>query len=278
MTQEKERRRGDGRIFTQAGSRYLWCAFYVHGKERRRSTRTTDPAEAARFLKRQLDKKAADRIGARRFEPNADRVTVERIVDDLKADKKRRGKTAIGSSAKLILGQFGGERAAALTEGRIAAWIDRLLADGYAPAMVNRTTQILGQAFRHAGKLLTEVPYIPRLDESGSVRTGFVSRAELDRIRFGLPSEVLRDLTLFGFLSSWRQGEIRSLGWTDVDREGRVIRLRASNSKEREARSLAYEPDDELGALIERRAAKVRSCSTAKAARLWTTARRGARR
>lgn len=63
-----------------------------------------------------------------------------------------------------------------------------------------------------------------------------------------LPS-YLRDFTSFGYLTGWRKGEIASLRWEDVD--GDVIRLRAENSKNGEARAVTL--DGELAELIARR-------------------------
>jgi integrase len=60
-----------------------------------------------------------------------------------------------------------------------------------------------------------------------------------------------RDVLDFGYLSGWRRGEILTLEWRDVDREGRVIRLRPEVSKTREGRVLALSAP--LQALMETR-------------------------
>jgi integrase len=52
-------------------------------------------------------------------------------------------------------------------------------------------------------------------------------------------------------LTGWRKGEITSLGWGDVDRSNRTIRLRAEASKTGKGRLLGLE--GELWDLIERR-------------------------
>ena len=65
-----------------------------------------------------------------------------------------------------------------------------------------------------------------------------------------LPSE-LADFTLFGWLTGMRKSEIASLTWEDVD--GQVIRLRAENAKNGEARLIPLE--GELAELISRRQA-----------------------
>jgi integrase len=59
----------------------------------------------------------------------------------------------------------------------------------------------------------------------------------------------VHDFALFGYLTGWRKNEIASLTWSDI--EENVIRLRAENSKNREARSVVIA--GELVGLIERR-------------------------
>jgi integrase len=56
---------------------------------------------------------------------------------------------------------------------------------------------------------------------------------------------------LIGYLTGWRRGEILTLTWADVDRDGGMIRLRPEHSKNRRGRALAIEGD--LEALMERR-------------------------
>ncbi len=65
-----------------------------------------------------------------------------------------------------------------------------------------------------------------------------------------LPAD-LRDFTRFAYLSAWRKGEIASLLWADVDRDGRLVQLRPEHSKNEEGRLLPLE--GALWDLIERR-------------------------
>ena len=91
---------------------------------------------------------------------------------------------------------------------------------------------------------------LPRLPEQ-NVRQGFFERAEFERVVAALP-EILRDVARFGYLTGWRRGEILSLRWSDVDREGGVIRLRPEHAKNGRGRQLVLAGED-LPALIERR-------------------------
>ena len=59
--------RGAGRIFSRKGSAFLWCAYYLRGKEYRESTQETDPNKAEKYLKHRLKEVGADQIGAKPF-------------------------------------------------------------------------------------------------------------------------------------------------------------------------------------------------------------------
>jgi integrase len=63
-----------------------------------------------------------------------------------------------------------------------------------------------------------------------------------------LPAD-LQDYTLFAYLTGWRKSEIASLTWLDVEED--IVRLRSSNAKNGEARSVVLA--GELSELIERR-------------------------
>src|SRR3989442_14474691 len=122
--------------------------------------------------------------------------------------------------------------------------------EGYAPASVNRQTGLLAEALRLARRgTLANVIAVRRLPERNA-RQGFLERADLEKIIAALP-DYLQDFTRFAYLTAWRRGELISLHWADVDREGGVIRLRPEHSKNRHGRTVAIEGD--LRALIERR-------------------------
>ncbi len=89
------RTRGDGRIFTRTGSAFLWCAYYLRGKEYRESTGTADPDKAAKYLKRRLKEVGADQIGKAVFVgPQQERMKVSKLLEALEEDCKLRGKAS----------------------------------------------------------------------------------------------------------------------------------------------------------------------------------------
>src|SRR5690349_14648297 len=113
--------RGNGRIFQRKGSPFWWVAYYHHGQEQRevaKHVRTgikldaTEASnhEAERFLERRLGELAAEEHGGPAFAgPQAQRVTVNELLDALKADYQLRGKWGerVESTMKKLRERFG---------------------------------------------------------------------------------------------------------------------------------------------------------------------------
>ena len=232
--------RGDGRIFRRKGSMNLWCAYFLRGKEYRESTGTGDPDKAAKFLKRRLKEVGADQIGKATFVgPQQERMKVCKLLDALEEDYKLRGKNSpqFRAHLKQIRERFGAWRAIEVTAEAIDKYISARLEAGSAAATINRSTQLLAQAFKLAieRKHLSTGPQIRHLSEKGNARQGFFGDADFHALRGKLP-EYLRDFVQFGYLTGWRKGEIASLRWSDV--EGDIVRLRGENAKNGESRSV----------------------------------------
>lgn len=247
--------RGSGRIFERKGSAFLWCAYYLRGKEYRQSTEETDPAKAEKFLKRKLKEVGADQIGAKTFiSPQQERVKVSDLLDALENAYKIDGKDSaqFKSHLKRIRNHFGAWRAVEVTADAVDRYITSRLESGMAAATINRATQLLGQAFKLAveRKHLSSKPTFRHLSEKGNARTGFFGEREFRAVMENLPV-YLQDFALFDFLCGWRSGEVKSLLWEDVD--GDCIRLRGEHSKNREGRVIVLE--GELADLMERRKA-----------------------
>ena len=246
--------RGNGRIFKRANSPFLWVAYYLRGREFRESSHSADRKVAERLLRHRQREIGADRIGAQAFVgPIQERVRVFELLDFLEADFKLRNchTKQVVSQLRPVRLAFGDRRAVNVTEEAVDRYIKAALASGKAPATINRQTQLLGQAFKLAvrRKLLNSVPTIRRLSEIGNARQGFFEDADFKAVVERLPYH-LKDFTRFAYLTGWRKGELSSLQWRDVDRQGKSIRLRPELSKNRTGRVVALE--GELWNIIER--------------------------
>jgi integrase len=242
-------------LYTRPDGKAIWCCYSLRGKQFRQSTGETEPKKAFKFLQNKLREIAADQIGARTFvTPKAEKITVGALLDALTADYELRGKASaqFASHLKPVRKYFADWRAMDISAESVDVFISDLLEQGKAVATINRSTQLLGQAFVLAirRKHLTSAPYIRHLDESGNVRQGFFEQWEFRRVVDNLP-DYLKDFARFGYHTGWRRSEILSLRWEDVD--GEMIRLRGVNSKNGEPRSTAAR--GELAEVIQRRKA-----------------------
>lgn len=254
----KNRRWGEGRVF-QRGNRW-WIAFY--DKRTARELREVGGDTERKALKKLQARLTEVRGG--QFVAGADRLTVADLFDAYEVHlvaKKAKSKSTF-CHIKLMREHFGTDRAVAINAERIERFIKEELEAGKKPASVNREVGVLRQAYRLAvkQKRLTpqSVPYFPVMPERNA-RQGFFGQDEFLRVVAYLqdtaqkdgtrPFAYLADMVRFAYLTGWRAGEIRGLGWSDVDRSDREIRL--GDSKNGEGRVLAY--DDEIAELIEER-------------------------
>jgi integrase len=228
-----KRQRGQGRIFVRKGARYFWISYYLRGREIRESSRETVRRKAERFLARRMREVGADQIGARAFiGPQQERLTVQELLDALKADYELRGVATpqFKSHLKHISNYFGLVRALSVTAEMVDLYIKEKLDAGYKPASVNRGSQLLRQSFALAVERsrLQSIPSIRHLDESDNVRQGFFEEADLRRVVALLP-EYLQDFTLYAFRTGWRKGGIANLRWSDIRKQ--IIEDKEANER-----------------------------------------------
>jgi integrase len=253
--------RGQGSLIRYEGVANWFSCYCAHGKEVRESTETDDLKAARRFHRQRLEEVAADRQGGKKFvAPTAARVTVGELLTDLERDYALRGVRSlkqVRAHLAPIRESFGAVRASQVSASAVDRYVETRLATPTrhgtmtAPATVNRETQLLGQALRlglERGNLNT-LPSIRHLPERNT-RQGFFEAGAFEAVVANLPGH-LQDLARFGYLTGWLRGEILTLTWGDVDRDGGVVRLRGEHSKNGQGRTLALEGD--VKALIERR-------------------------
>ena len=176
--------RGEGRLYREPGSRYWWCAYYVHGKEVRQSTRETDERRAKRVLRRHM----ADVLRGECI-PHEHRVTLGDLVAMVRADydvHQRRSRTTVTYPLKHLTAQLGAETPAlALTSDRLDQYILDRRAEGASNASIRIELAMLSKGFTLAvrARKLRIKPYIPKPEGDPSrLREGFFTREDVDRL------------------------------------------------------------------------------------------------
>jgi len=243
--------RGNGRIFAR-GPIY-WVAYSVGGKEYRESSGSGDRGEAEKLLRQRMREKGADELGLRKFvAPKNHRLKIHDLLEALGRDYELRGKLTPKNKSNLRRAEtaFGHVKAVTLTSQQVDIWIAKRIAEGAAPATINRVTGLVSQACKLAIERseLASAPLFRHLSEAGNERRGFFEADEFSRLLERLPDD-LKDYCRFAYITGWRKNEIASLTWSDI--EENVIRLRGENAKNGQARSVVIA--GELAAIIERR-------------------------
>jgi integrase len=227
--------RGIGRVFKR--SSVWWVAYYHRGKEYRESSGSESEATARRLLKKRLGEISAGRF----IGPNEDRLTFEELVEGLVNDyqvNSRRSLSTAMNHVRHLRGFFGLDRAIDITPDRVKAYQVYRLKEGASHATGNREVAGLGRMLSlavNAGKL-SRKPRFQLLDGE-RVRQGFLEHGDFLALLSNLP-DYLKPVVEFLYLSGWRKGEALKLEWRDVDLQGRVVRLRMENSKNKESRIL----------------------------------------
>jgi integrase len=256
--------RGDGTLYRQNNSANYWMQFFLNGRKHRESTGETDEKKARDVLRKRLKQVHASEVTGVVFESvRMRRLSVADLCDALESDLILRGKWSAQnrSHLKRVRADFGDSPALAVTPERVDRYIEDRLAEkrgpkgeaipGDRPASVNRTMQLLGQAFNLAIKrgTLSRAPYIRKLSETDNVRQGFFSEAQIREILVNLPDDGLRDFVEWAACTGQRKGEIALLTWDMVD--GDEIRIPGEVCKNRRPRVIPIGP--ELAEIIARR-------------------------
>jgi len=166
----------------------------------------------------------------------------------------RRSLKRVENAGNHLKAYFDGDaRVVTLTSDRITAYVVHRQAEKATNATINREQAALKHALKlaHKANRISSVPSIKMLPEH-NVRQGFLSHGDFLALHDALP-EYLRDPIRFLYHAGWRLGEMQTLEWRDVERDGSkptTIRLRPEVSKTKDGRVLPL--NGELLAIIER--------------------------
>ncbi len=226
-------RRGTGSTYRR-GEIY-WIQYYRNGKPYRESSYSTKESDAGKLLKRRLGEIALGRF----IEPQAERITLKELTDDLLNDYSVNGKKSlhrIEDSVTHLLDYFKDDKALSVTTDRIRSYISHRQEQKAANATINRELAAVKRSFNlglQAQKLHNR-PYIPSLQEN-NIRKGFFEHGEFTAVRDGLP-QYLKPVVTFLYFSGWRKEEALSLEWRQVDMDNCMVRLEPGTTKNKEGR------------------------------------------
>jgi integrase len=229
----------------KAGSVYQrnnvwWIKYYSKGQPVYESSHSVRAEDAERLLRKRLGEIAT---GAYRGIA-VERTTLDELFNLVVADYRENGKRSIDdvlSRLKLHLRpKLGKLRAADFGSADVRRYKAARNKDKAQAATVNRELSILKRAFslgsRHDPPLVLHNPPIEKIPEN-NVRTGFLEKADYDRLLAELPSYLKLALVL-AYHTGCRQGEVMSLRWVDINLASGELIIRAENAKSKKHRML----------------------------------------
>jgi hypothetical protein len=206
-----------------------------------------------------------------------------RTYESLERDYEIRGLKSgrqLRSHLVHVRAYFGDDKALAVTTERLRDFVAYRQKEGSKPASIKRQLEAVRRAFVLAAEAgtVTYTPAIPSLTIQNA-RQGFLSRADFEALVANITDPDVRDFTDWGFWTGMRKGEIASLTWEALDRDGDrwTLRLHAKDAKTGHGRTLALEGPLRTvwsaGSLAD--ASTARSSSTATASLSASLERRG---
>jgi integrase len=260
---ERQRTYGRGRIFRKRrrdGTEYgnFILAYYVGGREREESSKTRDPHKATRLLNERMGAVATGQAPA----PGMHRVTLAELLDDLAAlyeGEQRPSLRTLRSHVAVLGPALGKLRAADLTTKRLLRFVAAQRAAQVAEATIGRQLDTLHRALTLGRETtppkVATIPQFPRIDESGNVRQGFATVAQVEMIvaTLRVRDADVADAVEWKFWTGMRKGAIARLGWDLFDHETWTLRLPPPGRKKRTPKAIPLRPGHPLRAIIERR-------------------------
>ena len=254
-----------------------WVKYYRNGKAYRESAKSTKKMLAKKLLNRREGEIAQGKVPGILFE----RVTFDELADEYIMDYRINNKKSIDRAELCVTHlrtEFEGAKVPDITTPRIKKYVaDRMkwscracgnqfnfngekhcpkcgyenLRKGAKNATINRELSALRRMLNLGAKQtppkVNRVPYIPMLKEN-NVRKGFFEHSEFIALRESLP-EYLKPFVTFGYKVGWRDQEIASLQWSNVDLPNGIVTLKVGETKNDDARTVYL--DDELKILFQ---------------------------
>jgi integrase len=249
-----------------------WIKYYRNGK----SFRESSGSDKKMIAKNLLDRREGDIAQGNTPSVVFERVTFHELATEFITDYRINNKKSLDRaelSVSHLQQEFEGARIPDITTPRIQKYVaDRMkwsckscgtqfhfngekncpkcgnedLNKGAKNATINRELsalrRILNLGAKQTPPKVNRVPYIPMLKEN-NIRKGFFEHAGFLALKEALP-EYLKPFVTFGYKVGWRDKEIASLQWSNIDLQNGIVTLKPGETKNDEARTVYL--DDEL--------------------------------
>lgn len=249
--------RGQGRVYRPKvrgrATAVWWLDYSTYGERFRESSGTTEKHEALRMLRRRIASREDGKLIG-----HPGRVTFQTLREGLERHYQRQGNRSL-VRAKQALGHLerflgAGRRAADITPHLVNRYFEQRITEGAARSTTTYEVRILGAALSVAvdERLLAVRPTF-RLPQVRNARTGFFEDGDFAALVLELPPDI-QALVRFLRLTGWRRSEALGLTWEQVDFDGSVLRLAATDTKGGYARLFPFALAPEIKQLLEAQA------------------------
>jgi len=229
-----EELRGEGTVYPQKGSRFLWIQYYANGKRIRESTKTDDEKKARKILRQRLVAVENGEISA------GSGCSLSSLYEALERDytiNQRKDIANLKSRWAAHLKNFFADKSvSSVTPETVAQYIAKRQAAGAANASINRELAIIKRMYKLAvknGRLkIGQQPYVGMLKER-NVRKGFLKDEQYQALvrETGKVGLWLRAMFEVAYTYGWRKSELLGLRVNQVDVAKREILLNPGETK-----------------------------------------------
>lgn len=239
-------RHGKGRLYKRGG--VWWMQYYVHGQQRRETSKSEKKSVAEKLLMRRV---LAIEDGT--LEPPQKPVTYEILRERLlttwllERPHLSRKEAEYGFAS---LDEFFAEMPSnAITPEKIDEFKLARKATGISNATVNGYLRTLRKMIKLSARKFKNPPAVKLLPEPPA-RKGFLTREQYLMLDAALP-QYLRPITAFAFRTGMRKEELAGLTWKSVNVAKGMVHLEREDTKNREARDIPFGKIPELAKMME---------------------------
>jgi integrase len=241
--EKKRRERGDGGLYKVPGSDVWYTK--IHGK--RKTTGTKVKEEAKAILNTRMGRVAlgiTDPADLRRikYEDGRSLVLAEyRNEKHASLVTKKTGVVTVWGLEHLNK-FFAGRSVVDIDTNLLQEFVEQRRRDGAAPGTINRNLALLRRMLNLLARSHDfRVPHFPHLKES-EPRQGFVEHATFAKLFAALP-ERLKTFVLFLYVTGCRSGEAKKIQWSQVKLQESIIRVTATQTKNKTPRTIPLSPE-----------------------------------